>query len=125
MPIEWPTVIEGGVPILGGLYATALGYGFIRISTSLPSARQQKFLARFKWLGPALVLFGILTAWQTHRRAVHPPAEEIARVEYCPFEAGCDAHLCLNEGFSLRNSTEVAVHELCTNPTFSIHSSYL
>jgi hypothetical protein len=79
MQIEWPTVIEGGIPILGGLYATALGYGVVRISTSLPSARRQKFLARLKWLGPAVVLFGIFTAWQTHGHVVHPPAEEIAR----------------------------------------------
>ncbi len=79
MPIEWPTVIEGGIPILGGLYATALGYGVIGLSQSPPSALQQKFLARFKWLGPALVLFGVFTTWQTHLRVIHPPTEEIAR----------------------------------------------
>jgi hypothetical protein len=28
MAIEWITVIEGGIPILGGLYATAFGYGY-------------------------------------------------------------------------------------------------
>jgi hypothetical protein len=77
--MEWPTVIEGGIPILGGLYATALGYGVIRISWSLPSAFLQKTLARLRWLGPFVVLFGVFTAWQTHLHVVHPPAEEIAR----------------------------------------------
>jgi hypothetical protein len=79
MPIEWPTVIEGGIPILGGLYATALGYGVIGASQLTPSALKQKFLTRFKWLGPVVVLFGIFTAWQTHLHVIHPPAEEIAR----------------------------------------------
>ena len=79
MPIEWPTVIEGGIPILGGLYATALGYGVIGNSASPPSAFKQHLLARFKWLGPAVVLFGVFTAWQTHQHVIHPPAEEIAR----------------------------------------------
>ncbi len=77
--MEWPTVIEGGIPILGGLYATALGYGVIRISRSLPSAFLQKTLARLRWLGPFVVLSGVFTAWQTHLHVVHPPAEEIAR----------------------------------------------
>ena len=79
MQIEWATVIEGGIPILGGLYATALGYGVIGGSPSAVSPIKQKFLARFKWLGPAIVLFGIFTAWQTHLHMVHPPAEELAR----------------------------------------------
>jgi hypothetical protein len=79
MPIEWPTVIEGGVPILGGLYATALGYGVIGASPSPPSALRQRLLARFKWLGPAVLLFGVFTAWQTHLHFIHPPAEEIVR----------------------------------------------
>ena len=79
MPIEWPTIIEGGIPILGGLYATALGYGLIGASLSPPSAFKQRLLARFKWLGPAVALFGVFTAWQTHQHVIHPPAEEIVR----------------------------------------------
>jgi hypothetical protein len=79
MTIEWTTVIEGGIPILGGLYATALGYGVVRLSASPPSPLVQKTLARFRWLGPAVVLFGVFTAWQTHLHATHPPAEEIVR----------------------------------------------
>jgi hypothetical protein len=79
MPIEWPSVIEGGIHILGGLYATALGYGVIASSPSPPGPLKQRFLARFRWLGPAVVLFGVFTAWQTHLHAIHPPAEEIAR----------------------------------------------
>jgi hypothetical protein len=58
MSIEWPTVVEGGIPIVGGLYATALGYGLIGASASPPSAFKQNLLARFKWLGPAVVRAG-------------------------------------------------------------------
>lgn len=79
MPMEWTTVIEGGIPILGGLYATALGYGAIRASRSLPNPLLQKSLTQFRWLGPMVVLFGIFTAWQAHLHASRPPAEEIAR----------------------------------------------
>lgn len=79
MSIEWPAIIEGGIPILGGLYATALGYGIIRTSLSPPSPLKQKVLDAFRWLGPAVMLFGIFTAWQAHLHAIHPPAEEIAR----------------------------------------------
>jgi hypothetical protein len=79
MAMEWTTLIEGGIPILGGLYATALGYGVIRLSRSLPSPLVQKALVRLRWLGPVVVLFGVFTAWQTHLRAAHPPAEEIVR----------------------------------------------
>jgi hypothetical protein len=28
--------------------------------------------------GPAVVLFGVFTAWQTHLHTIHPPAEQIA-----------------------------------------------
>jgi hypothetical protein len=79
MAVEWPTIIEGGIPILGGLYATALGYGLIGSSPSPASALKQRLLARFKWLGPAVILFGIFTAWQTHLHFIHPSAEEIVR----------------------------------------------
>ena len=79
MQIEWPTVIEGGIPILGGLYATALGYGVIGGSQSSLSPPKQRVLARFRWLGPAVILFGVFTTWQTHLHVIHPPAEEIVR----------------------------------------------
>jgi hypothetical protein len=79
MAIEWTTMIEGGIPILGGLYATALGHGIVRLSASPPSPLLQKRLALLRALGPAVVLFGIFTAWQTHLHAAHPPAEEIVR----------------------------------------------
>jgi hypothetical protein len=79
MSIEWPTIIEGGIPILGGFCATALGYGVIRFSRSLPSPFVQKIQVRFRWLGPVVVFFGLITAWQTHLHVSHPPAEEIVR----------------------------------------------
>lgn len=79
MSVEWSTVIEGGIPILGGLYATALGYSVLGSSPTPPDALKQKTLARFRWLGPAVILFGFFTAWQAHLHAVHPPTAEIAR----------------------------------------------
>ncbi len=78
MQIEWPTVIEGGIPILGGLYATALGYGFLRLGP-LRGGLEQTLLPRFKWLGPFVIASGVFTAWETHLHVVHPPAAEIAR----------------------------------------------
>jgi hypothetical protein len=78
MEIEWPTVVEGGIPILGGLYATALGYGAIRLQMR-PGSPAQNLLPRLKWLGPFVMVFGVFTAWQTHVHVVHPPAEELAQ----------------------------------------------
>ena len=79
MQMEWPTLKKAASLILGGLYATALGYGVIGASEYPPSALKQRLVARFKWLGPAVVLFGVFTAWQTHLHFIHPPAEEIVR----------------------------------------------
>lgn len=77
MEIEWPVVVEGGIPILGGLFATALGNGVIRLGTLPPNVTQM--LQKLKWLGPLVIAFGVYTAWQTHLQVVHPPAEELAR----------------------------------------------
>src|SRR5882757_3006384 len=78
MEIEWPTVVEGGIPILGGLYATALGYGVIRLG-ALPGRLPETLLPRLKWLGPLVIVFGVFAAWQTHLHVAHPPAAEFAR----------------------------------------------
>ncbi len=75
--MEWTTVIEGGIPVLGGLYAIALGNGVIG-SRSLPTPQQEKRLKLLRVLGPLVVAFGIYTGWQAHRNAVHPPAAFIA-----------------------------------------------
>jgi len=79
MAIEWTTVIEGGIPLLGGLYATALGYGLVHTSRAMPNRQTQKTIRLFRWLGPLVVLFGIFTAWQTHAHLNHPPAEQLAQ----------------------------------------------
>jgi len=79
MAVEWITVIEGGIPILGGLYATALGYGLVHTSRAMPNPQAQKTMRLFRWLGPLVVLFGIFTAWQTHAHLNHPPAEQLAQ----------------------------------------------
>ena len=71
MEIEWPVVVEGGIPILSGLFATALGNGVIRLGTLPPNVTQ--LLQRLKWLGPLVIAFGVYTAWQTHLQVIHPP----------------------------------------------------
>src|SRR5262245_53744770 len=78
MTLEWPTLIEGGIPILGGLYATALAYGWIGKRPVIPGFTQT-LLDRMKWLGPLVVAFGVFTGWQAHQHFVHPPASELAR----------------------------------------------
>ena len=54
MPIEWTTVIEGGIPILGGLYATALGYGAVSRSQPQPSPPVLKTRSLLRWPAPSL-----------------------------------------------------------------------
>ncbi len=79
MAIEWVTLVEGGIPILGGLYATALGYSAPSRSQVDPSPKIVKIRNRFRWLGPLVVLFGCFVAWQAHVQATHPSAEVIAQ----------------------------------------------
>jgi hypothetical protein len=76
--IEWATVIEAGVPIAGGLYATALGYGWVKPFRSATASRQ-RVLAHLRWLGPVVMLFGVFTGWRTHTELAHPSADVIAR----------------------------------------------
>lgn len=78
MTIEWLTLIEGGIPVLGGLYATALGFGRLG-QHSVGSGLNQKLRNSMRWLGPLVVAFGLFTGWQTHQRLAHPPASELAR----------------------------------------------
>jgi len=76
MSVEWSTLVEGGIPILGGLYATALGFGVV---ASQPGPVTQKYVNHCRWLGPSVVLSGVFMAWQAHLHTIHPPVEEIAR----------------------------------------------
>jgi len=66
VPIEWTTVIEGGIPILGGLYATALGYGAVSRSQPQPSPPVLKTRSLFRWLGPLVFLFGCFAGFMLH-----------------------------------------------------------
>jgi hypothetical protein len=77
MSIEWPTVIQGGIPIIGGLYATALGFGWFQRPAS--AAMNPKLRDCMKWLGPLVIAFGLFTGWETHSRLAHPTAAELAR----------------------------------------------
>src|SRR5690348_6075288 len=79
MTIEWTTLIEGGIPILMGLYATALGYGTFSHPQTGPNQNLAKICRQFRWLGPLVVLFGCFLAWRDHVQATHPSAELLAR----------------------------------------------
>lgn len=76
--IEWTTLIEGGIPILGGLYATALGYGAFSRPGIEPNPNLAKIGRQLRWLGPLVVLFGCFIAWRDHVQTTHPSAELIA-----------------------------------------------
>lgn len=78
MTIQLQPLIEGGIPVLGGLYATALGFGWLG-QNSVASAFNQKLRSSMKWLGPLVVAFGLFMGWQAHQRLAHPPAAELAR----------------------------------------------
>jgi len=77
--IEWTTLIEGGIPILCGLYATAVGYGAFSPSWSETNQSFAKIRRQFRWLAPLVVLFGCFIAWRDHVQATHPSAELIAQ----------------------------------------------
>lgn len=78
MNIEWATLIEGGIPVVGGLYAAALGFGLIR-PAGLPLLHRPGLLTQLNWLEPAVAVFGIYTGWQSHSHIIRPDATEIAR----------------------------------------------
>lgn len=78
MNIYWPAIIDGGIPILAGMYGTALAYG-IAVGPRREAGPVAKLLPHFKWMGPALILFGFLLGWQSYSRAAHPPAQQLAQ----------------------------------------------
>jgi len=75
MVIDWAAVVDGGIPVLAGIYGMGLGYGFIR---SASINRKPGLVVNFKWLGPLLIAFGIFLGFKTHAHNMHPSAREIA-----------------------------------------------
>ena len=53
--------LEGIIPIAGGLLASLIGYGIVQIK---PEALEQKWLSHLKWLGPFVVVFGLMLLFQ-------------------------------------------------------------
>lgn len=55
-------MIEGALMVLGGLIATAYGYGVVSPQPRKPTSPEQiqRYLRFFRWGGPFLVLFGVL-----------------------------------------------------------------
>jgi hypothetical protein len=76
--IYWPAVIDGGIPVLVGMYATAVAYG-MAVGPKRTSGPVAALIPHFKWMGPVLIVFGFFLGWQGHARAAHPSAEELAR----------------------------------------------
>jgi len=76
--IDWPAIVDGGIPVIGGLAATAVGLQ--RASQDRAASRLAKLLRpHLKWLGPVVIAFGLFNGWQTHVRSAHPSAEQLAR----------------------------------------------
>ena len=54
---------DGGIPLFGGIYATLLAYGVIgKTPGESPrfDAWRERYGRSLKWLGPALILFGVV-----------------------------------------------------------------
>jgi hypothetical protein len=48
---------EGIIPIVGGLLVSLIGYGVLQVKNE---AFVQKWQSHLKWLGPLVLLFGLL-----------------------------------------------------------------
>lgn len=75
--IDWIALVEGGIPVLAGIYATALGFGWIK-GRAQPGSSSQKWIRHFRWLGPLLIAIGLFLGWQAYERGAHPSAERLA-----------------------------------------------
>lgn len=56
-------LVDGSIPLLGGVYATLLGHRVLGKKEGEDvkyDAWYERYGGLFKWLGPALILFGIL-----------------------------------------------------------------
>lgn len=78
MNIEWPTIIQGAIPFLGGLYGTALGFGLLRLP-GLPHQFVERYFSHLRWIGPLVAIFAVFTGWQSHSYIANPSASDIAR----------------------------------------------
>jgi hypothetical protein len=62
-------MIEALIPLLGGIYATLLGYRLVRGPTT-GDPKKLALLDQLKWLGPLVVAFGL---WQFLQGFLHEP----------------------------------------------------
>lgn len=69
-------MLEGLIPLCGGIYATLLGFGKIRPGRSGP--RIDAVLAQLKWLGPVVIVFGLVLIWRGYDDGA-PNVDEIVR----------------------------------------------
>jgi hypothetical protein len=60
------------------MYSTAVAYG-MAVGPKRSSGPAARLIPHFKWMGPALILFGVILGWQGYVRAGPPPADELAR----------------------------------------------
>jgi hypothetical protein len=60
-------MIEALIPLCGGIYATLLGFGVIRLRKANPGVAALALVPRPRWLGPVVTVFGLWTLWQGYR----------------------------------------------------------
>ena len=71
-----PALVDGGIPILGGLLGTLYGYGVLRTEK-----QGTKLTQSLKWLGPAVSLFGVWLLVSELRTLAAASAKDLAAVE--------------------------------------------
>lgn len=55
-------ILEALIPLVGGLFATLLGYNFIKPRNLNP--KTAPIIAQLRWLGPLVMAFGAWMLWQ-------------------------------------------------------------
>ena len=69
------SIIEGAIPVLGGIYATLIGFGVVSGTKDPESQKMKQLRPMLKILGPLVIVFGIWLMGQGS-----PPA---------PYSAAC------------------------------------
>jgi hypothetical protein len=71
-----PALVDGGIPIFGGLLSTLYGYGVLRTKN-----QSTKLTRSLKWLGPAVSLFGVWLLVSDLRTPAAASEKDLAAVE--------------------------------------------
>jgi len=71
-----PALVDGGIPILGGMLGTLYGYGVLRTGN-----QGTKLTRSLRWLGPAVSLFGVWLLVSDLRTLAAASEKDLAAVE--------------------------------------------